>query len=148
MKVSHIVAALTVLVIVLVLIWYTVSVMTEKNRRRPPPSANFTDIRGDYRSKPSDLWMTDNHDRFTQELRQSRYRYKIFESDGTLIYDNRKGLTTDLRQSVQYMAACSLGEFTLVDKNNNRHMAIRVNDSQSRYRIIHITGPGIHQVRY
>ena len=136
-----------VLIVVLVLgviaVWW---VIKSTNNRVPLPSPQFNSLKVDFSSHPPDLWMTDNLDRFGQELSNSAYWYRILDSTGHVIYSNRLEAQVvpeyQLKDTTEVIAASSLGEFG-VYRQEMRHLAIRVTDKKSGYRIVHITAAGL-----
>lgn len=129
-----------VVIVAFVTIWWFYGVLT-KRPASTPISANFEPLINDFNSYPTRLWFSSN-DELQFVLGNNPYRYRVMDSNGMILYDNKPTLPQpELFSTVEYVQGSALGQGAVI-RDLYRNVAMRA-VLASAVRIVHISAPVI-----
>jgi len=135
-------AIVVVIIIVVAVWWYWGQILHQPKDNNDLFTADFQPLIDDFESHSETLWFLTPRE-LDWELKCSKFRYRILESNGRQVYDNHPRLPSeDLSRSLEYIQAGVNGTSRLVF-DLTRYYAVRVGISGPIYRVVVVSAPGL-----
>ena len=137
----NIIWIVVLLVIVMIAVFWFLS--TDKRKPTIISSITYDDMKAEFSSRPESFYLSNDRNMIEKELNNSNFEYEIIDSDGEVIFWNRRCDNTLIDQDsidtfeVTQSIATKCEAFILRDRV--RYAAFYVSDKKSRARVVHMS---------
>lgn len=141
----RIVLFILVIIVILVAIWWWTGVVNNKIPE-PQPYGSFQPLYTNFSEYPNDLWFGSIED-MDIALSRNRYRYRVIDSNGFIIYDNRSSDKAESKErselftTMEYIQATANGSGAIL-RDCYLNLAVRVVKGNLE-RVVHISTPNL-----
>lgn len=141
----RIILFILVIIVILVAIWWWTGVVNNP-RPEPQPYGSFQPLYANFAEYPNDLWFG-SVEELELALSRNRYRYRVIDSNGFIIYDNRsndkedQNAKSELFTTMEYIQASANGSGAIL-RDCYLNLAIKVIKGNLE-RVVHISTPNL-----